>query len=88
MKHDDKLDEQDGVLIQTAMLYTSCTGQRRVRILNLSLRSSGQMGELYRSCDLDTIMNFFGKQGMLCCDWYIINFEIMFRIKIFCLFNF
>jgi protein transport protein SEC24 len=50
-------------MIQTAMLYTSCSGQRRVRILNLSLRSSGQMGELYRSYDLDTIMNFFGKQG-------------------------
>lgn len=65
VKHDDKLDEQDGVLIQTAMLYTSCSGQRRVRILNLSLRSSGLMGELYRSCDLDTIMNFFGKQGRL-----------------------
>ncbi|XP_050054356.1 protein transport protein Sec24D isoform X40 [Aphis gossypii] len=64
VKHDDKLDEQDGVLVQTAMLYTSCSGQRRVRILNLSLRSSGQMGELYRSCDLDTIMNFFGKQVM------------------------
>uniref|UniRef100_A0A2S2QTF0 Protein transport protein Sec24C n=1 Tax=Sipha flava TaxID=143950 RepID=A0A2S2QTF0_9HEMI len=64
VKHDDKLDEQDGVMIQTAMLYTSCSGQRRVRILNLSLRSSGQMGELYRSYDLDTIMNFFGKQVM------------------------
>lgn len=50
-------------MIQTAMLYTSCSGQRRVRILNLALRTSGQMGELYRSCDLDTIMNFFGKQG-------------------------
>ncbi|XP_050536806.1 protein transport protein Sec24D isoform X2 [Daktulosphaira vitifoliae] len=64
VKHDDKLEEQDGVLIQTAMLYTSCSGQRRVRILNVALRSSGQMGELYRSCDLDTIMNFFGKQVM------------------------
>ncbi|XP_060880025.1 protein transport protein Sec24D-like isoform X2 [Metopolophium dirhodum] len=64
VKYDDKLDEQDGVLVQTAMLYTSCSGQRRVRILNLSLRCSGQMGELYRSCDLDTIMNFFGKQVM------------------------
>jgi hypothetical protein len=74
VKHDDKLDEQDGVLVQTAMLYTSCSGQRRVRILNLSLRSSGQMGELYRSCDLDTIMNFFGKQGMLYLFlWYRLN---------------
>ncbi|VVC37865.1 Sec23/Sec24, trunk domain,Sec23/Sec24 beta-sandwich,ADF-H/Gelsolin-like domain,Zinc finger [Cinara cedri] len=64
VKHDDKLDEQDGVLVQTAILYTSCSGQRRVRILNLALQSSGQMSELYRSCDLDTIINFFGKQVM------------------------
>lgn len=66
-------------MIQTAMLYTSCSGQRRVRILNLSLSTSGQMGELYRSCDLDTIMNFFGKQGKFCK----IYFDVIILMLIF-----
>lgn len=63
IKHDDKLTEEDGVYVQVALLYTSCGGQRRLRILNLSLRTCTQMADLYRSCDLDTIVNFFAKQG-------------------------
>jgi protein transport protein SEC24 len=63
IKHDDKLTEEDGVYIQVALLYTSCGGQRRLRIINLSLKTCTQMADLYRSCDLDTIINFFSKQG-------------------------
>ena len=63
IKHDDKLTEEDGVYVQVALLYTSCGGQRRLRILNLSLKTCTQMADLYRSCDLDTIVNFFSKQG-------------------------
>lgn len=50
--------------IQVALLYTSCSGERRLRILNLSLKTCSQMADLYRSCDLDTIINFFGKQAV------------------------
>ncbi|KAJ4426456.1 hypothetical protein ANN_27270 [Periplaneta americana] len=64
IKHDDKLTEEDGVYIQVALLYTSCGGQRRLRILNLSLKTCSQMADLYRSCDLDTIVNFFSKQAV------------------------
>lgn len=63
IKHDDKLTEEDGVYVQVALLYTSCGGQRRLRVLNLSLKTCTQMADLYRSCDLDTIINFFAKQG-------------------------
>lgn len=63
IKHDDKLSEEEGVYIQAALLYTSCSGQRRLRIMNLSLKTCGQMADLYRSCDLDTIINFFAKQA-------------------------
>ncbi|XP_039276195.1 protein transport protein Sec24C [Nilaparvata lugens] len=62
IKHDDKLTEEEGVFIQTALLYTSCSGQRRVRILNLSLSTCVQMVDLYRACELDTVINFFAKQ--------------------------
>ncbi|KAB0790460.1 hypothetical protein PPYR_15149 [Photinus pyralis] len=64
IKHDDKLTEEDGVYIQVALLYTSCSGQRRLRIINLSLKTCVQMADLYRSCDLDTLINFFSKQSV------------------------
>ncbi|KAF7998595.1 hypothetical protein HCN44_011003 [Aphidius gifuensis] len=62
IKHDDKLNDDDGVYIQVALLYTSCSGIRRLRIINLSLKTSSQMAELYRTCDPDAIINFFSKQ--------------------------
>lgn len=64
IKHDDKLQEEEGVYIQVALLYTSCSGQRRLRIINLSLKSCSQMADLYRSCDLDTMINYFSKQAV------------------------
>lgn len=63
IKHDDKLSEEEGVYIQAALLFTSCSGQRRLRIINLSLKTSSQMADLYRSCDLDTIINYVAKQA-------------------------
>lgn len=47
-----------------ALLYTSCSGQRRLRIINLSLKTCSQMADLYRSCDLDTIINYISKQSV------------------------
>jgi len=63
IKHDDKLTDDEGVYIQVALLYTSCGGIRRLRIINLSLKTSSQMVELYRACDLDAIINYFSKQS-------------------------
>lgn len=65
VKHDDKLAEDEGVYVQVALLYTSCSGVRRLRIINLSLKTSSQMVELYRACDLDAIINYFSKQSKL-----------------------
>ncbi|XP_011635286.1 protein transport protein Sec24C [Pogonomyrmex barbatus] len=64
IKHDDKLTDDEGVYIQVALLYTSCGGIRRLRIINLSLKTSSQMIELYRACDLDAIINYFSKQSI------------------------
>ncbi|XP_070518419.1 protein transport protein Sec24C isoform X2 [Cardiocondyla obscurior] len=64
IKHDDKLTDDEGVYIQVALLYTSCGGIRRLRIINLSLKTSSQMTELYRACDLDAIINYFSKQNV------------------------
>ncbi|KYB24587.1 protein transport protein Sec24C [Tribolium castaneum] len=63
IKHDDKLSEEEGVYIQAALLYTSCSGQRRLRVMNLSLKTCSQMSDLYRNCDCDTIINYVSKQA-------------------------
>uniref|UniRef100_A0A8B9KJ51 SEC24 homolog D, COPII coat complex component n=1 Tax=Astyanax mexicanus TaxID=7994 RepID=A0A8B9KJ51_ASTMX len=62
-KHDDTLSEESGALIQCALLYTSISGQRRLRIHNLSLNCSSQLSELYKSCETDALINFFAKSA-------------------------
>ncbi|KAL3875828.1 hypothetical protein ACJMK2_033741 [Sinanodonta woodiana] len=61
IKHDDKLNESDGAFIQVAVLYTSITGQRRLRVHNLSLNCCVQLADLFRSCELDTLVNYMAK---------------------------
>ncbi|NXX94834.1 SC24C protein, partial [Centropus bengalensis] len=60
-KHDDKLSEDSGALLQCALLYTSCAGQRRLRIHNLSLNCCMQLADLYRNCETDTLINYLAK---------------------------
>lgn len=60
-KHDDALAEDTGALIQCALLYTTLSGQRRLRIHNLSLNCSSQLSDLYKSCETDSLINFFAK---------------------------
>ncbi|KAM4703410.1 protein transport protein Sec24C isoform 2-T2 [Rhinophrynus dorsalis] len=60
-KHDDKLNEDTGALLQCAVLYTSCGGQRRLRIHNMALNCCTQLADLYRNCETDTLINYFAK---------------------------
>ncbi|KAM9716920.1 protein transport protein Sec24C isoform 1-T1 [Menidia menidia] len=60
-KHDDKLSEETGALMQCAVLYTSCSGQRRLRVHNMSVNCCSQLADLYRNCETDTIINFISK---------------------------
>ncbi|XP_015252733.1 PREDICTED: protein transport protein Sec24D isoform X1 [Cyprinodon variegatus] len=62
-KHDDTLSEETGALIQCALLYTTISGQRRLRIHNLSLNCTSQLSELYKSCETDSLINFFAKSA-------------------------
>ncbi|XP_023163217.2 protein transport protein Sec24C isoform X2 [Drosophila hydei] len=63
IKHDDKLPPEENVYLQVALLYTSCSGQRRLRILNLALRVTVTIADVFKSCDLDAMMLFFAKQA-------------------------
>ncbi len=64
IKHDDKLNEAEGAMIQCAILYTSVSGKRRLRILNFGLACCTQMADLFRNCELDTLVNHMAKVSM------------------------
>ncbi|XP_074084413.1 protein transport protein Sec24D isoform X2 [Macrotis lagotis] len=64
-KHDDKLNEDTGALIQCAVLYTTISGQRRLRLHNIGLNCSSQLADLYKSCETDALINFFAKSAFM-----------------------
>jgi protein transport protein SEC24 len=61
LKHDDKLNENSKVYIQMALLYTSVSGQRRIRVHNTSLNVCTQYSHLFSACDFETLFNYMAK---------------------------
>jgi protein transport protein SEC24 len=65
LKHEGpRLDERLPVYIQVAILYTSSSGERRVRCLNLSLAVTSLIGNVFRFADIDSSVTVFMKDGM------------------------
>ncbi|THU46580.1 hypothetical protein C4D60_Mb09t06430 [Musa balbisiana] len=62
-KHDDKFQENSECSFQCALLYTTVYGQRRIRVMNLSLPCTTMLSSLFRSADLDTQFACFLKQA-------------------------
>ncbi|CAN7022267.1 unnamed protein product [Brassica rapa subsp. trilocularis] len=54
LKHDDKLQDGAECGFQCALLYTTITGERRIRVINLSLPCTSMLSNLFRSADLDS----------------------------------
>ncbi|XP_055373003.1 protein transport protein Sec24C [Condylostylus longicornis] len=65
IKHDDKLPPDENVYIQVALLYTSCSGQRRLRINNVALRTTTTIADVFKACDLDATILFLAKQSII-----------------------
>ncbi|KAK9672722.1 hypothetical protein RND81_12G119900 [Saponaria officinalis] len=63
LKHDDKLQESTECSFQCAILYTTVYGQRRIRVMTLSLPCTSALPNLFRSADLDTQFTCFLKQA-------------------------
>eukprot|EP00741_Cyanophora_paradoxa_P004787 tig00000829_g4645.t1 len=57
LKHDDKLPENSEACLQSALLYTTATGERRIRVCTVSVPVTAILGNLFRYADLDSIMN-------------------------------
>lgn len=64
IKHDDKLPEEGQAYFQCALLYTSVSGQRRLRIHNLAFSTCTQLSDLFRCCEMDTFVNIASKQAI------------------------
>ncbi|OQU83439.1 hypothetical protein SORBI_3005G114800 [Sorghum bicolor] len=62
-KHDDKLPENVECGFQCALLYTTVYGQRRIRVINLSLSCTSLLANLFRCADLETQFACFLKQA-------------------------
>ena len=52
---------------QTAMLYTTCFGERRIRVMNLCLPVTKSISELYSSVDQVAIARTLCHQGKIKC---------------------
>ncbi|KAG6513913.1 hypothetical protein ZIOFF_024250 [Zingiber officinale] len=53
-KYDDKFQENSECAFQCALLYTTVYGQRRIKVINLSLPCTSMLSNLFRTADLDT----------------------------------
>jgi protein transport protein SEC24 len=67
IRHEGKLDERELSYIQVAVLYTSASGERRVRVLNMSMGVTGLIGNVYRFADLDAAVTLYAKEGACNC---------------------
>jgi protein transport protein SEC24 len=54
LQHDDKLDPKGHCYLQTAMLYTTRRGHRRIRVHTLRMSVAATLPNLFRQADLDT----------------------------------
>uniref|UniRef100_A0A1I7XDB0 Protein transport protein Sec24D n=1 Tax=Heterorhabditis bacteriophora TaxID=37862 RepID=A0A1I7XDB0_HETBA len=78
LKHDDKLSDPSAI-IQCAVLFTSVSGQRRLRIINLCLPVSSDYNQLYRVADQGALTTLLLKIGI---------FFLLFMIENYLLYQF
>ncbi|GMS95354.1 hypothetical protein PENTCL1PPCAC_17529 [Pristionchus entomophagus] len=63
LRHDDKLSDEKAV-VQAAILYTSVSGKRRLRILNMCIPVTSDYNGLYRTADYETIATYLLKNSI------------------------
>jgi len=64
IKYDSKLNEDIDSAFQCALLYTSVTGQRRIRIHTLTVSSTSLLGDVFKYSELDTTLNYLVKSAV------------------------
>lgn len=64
IKHESKLDGKSDAFFQCAVLYTSATGERRVRVHNLAVGVVNKLGDVFRLADMDTTIALVAKEAI------------------------
>jgi len=62
-KHEGKLERKFDVVFQSALLYTTASGERRVRVQNIAARSTDDVVEVFKTADEDAIMVTIAKEA-------------------------
>lgn len=61
--HDTSLEEKD-VFFQSALLYTTSTGQRLIRVHTLSAPASSNFSNIFKHTDFEATVNFISRQAI------------------------
>ncbi|ORX81264.1 hypothetical protein K493DRAFT_242055 [Basidiobolus meristosporus CBS 931.73] len=64
LKHDAKVDEKLDATFQCALLYTTATGQRRIRLHNLSVPTTTLMANMFKYAEMDATLNLMVKSAV------------------------
>ncbi|KAI3657284.1 hypothetical protein MP638_002224 [Amoeboaphelidium occidentale] len=63
-KHDGNLGDNKRAQFQVAMLYTTPLGDRRIRVINLTLRCTNEVGQIFKWADCDVTLNLLSKAAV------------------------
>ncbi|KAK4685909.1 protein transport protein SEC24, partial [Tremellales sp. Uapishka_1] len=64
LKHEQRLDDKAPAFVQVAVLHTTKEGQRRVRLLNMHLGTTGMIGHVFRFADMEASVAVFIKDAV------------------------
>jgi protein transport protein SEC24 len=65
--HSGRLDDRREAHIQCATLYTTRTGERRVRVLNIAVQVSTLAGNVFKNADLEVVCCTLAREGTCIC---------------------
>ena len=64
LRHDGRLEERGDSYVQAALLYTTSTGARRIRVHNLQLGNTNELSQLFKMAEIDTTLNYLAKAAI------------------------
>jgi protein transport protein SEC24 len=58
------LDERSDAHLQCALLYTTASGERRVRTCNIAISVSSLAGNVFRHADQEAVVTYWLREGI------------------------